>query len=838
MAPNVYYMSDEQVLPYLKNIDPSLVYELKKAVRGEVYLRSDSKFAQHAKLFNGAIRTPACLLVCPTDSKDISETIIFCNRHGLTPSIKSGGYGTHGLAVEGDVIIDMHHLRDVSISPENIPLQGSESAMDVSDSRTDLPPEYVDALNRFHSSTTDVYSPPDILKRKRSEAFQDDHDSPDDGSPAASAIAQPAPIRPSLSSNSPAHSSTGEQPADANGSHASASDAVSQDAAQRSNERRTRARLTAPESFPAPVDVILAGGARPAEQGPASVPMRRPDEEEPLASSNLGTSPSSGATPSSASFGLARLSGSGSVGGTESPLSSAAEDIKDTPPEVPNPTPLLVAAQPSVQPDAPPASAPRPRGPFDFPSTSQTSYSSAMQSLALDSRPAGSAPTGAVQPPHPFVYVTFGAGASQALVDAYTTANPFQGRSSGGATADVPYYVPFAAHPVGSATMLLGGFGFQTRLRGYSVDALVEVEIVLADGRIVVVNEKEHPGKGVNKPHGLHLWWAIRGAGPAFGVVTRYRAKAYPIPVVFAGNIIYDFNRATATSLIRHFRDCIKAAPRELYANVILTAGPRQNGALVVIQICWLGTKDGGIPILNAITSWAGGQCHLNEVNEKTFADQQGSVAKVLKGAQGRKWFLRSDVVTSLTDELIHETVQRFADTPDGCAWLFELGGGALTDFEDTCIPKPIRQGSFNIVAFHQWKIEDIDIRCVESAEEWMAEHVNRVSSGGPLPSFFERRELVSRTIGTYGEANWDRLTVIKRKYDPNGMMRHNFWPLEDDGRPLGLDIKNTLGESSSAERADGDDSAPPPLTSGRAKGKGKLDRRHGNHFMDKLLLP
>lgn len=199
--------------------------------------------------------------------------------------------------------------------------------------------------------------------------------------------------------------------------------------------------------------------------------------------------------------------------------------------------------------------------------------------------------------------------------------------------------------------------------------------------------------------------------------------------------IYSEFNRSTAASLIKHFRDCIKTAPRELYANVILTAGPRRNGALVVIQICWLGPKEGGIPILNAFLSWTGGQCLLNEVNEKTFANQQDSVAKVLKAAgvylssnpedwslngcvAGRKWFLRSDVVTSLTDDLIHQTVEKFADTPDGCAWLFELAGGAMVDHEGTPIPKAIRQASFNIVAFHQWKPEEYDAACVDSAEE------------------------------------------------------------------------------------------------------------------------
>lgn len=101
-----------------------------------------------------------------------------------------------------------------------------------------------------------------------------------------------------------------------------------------------------------------------------------------------------------------------------------------------------------------------------------------------------------------------------------------------------------AAHPVGSSIMVLGGFGFLSRLRGLSIDNLIEVEMVLADGRIVFINEEEHPGEVVCQFDCIRidclvdLWWAIRGAGPALGIVTRYKAKAYPVPVVFAGNLI------------------------------------------------------------------------------------------------------------------------------------------------------------------------------------------------------------------------------------------------------------------------------------------------------------
>lgn len=83
-----------------------------------------------------------------------------------------------------------------------------------------------------------------------------------------------------------------------------------------------------------------------------------------------------------------------------------------------------------------------------------------------------------------------------------------------------------------------------SRLHGLSVDNLVEVEMVLADGRIVVVNENEHSGIFLSvitlqaTDSTLDLWWALRGAGTTLGIATRYKAKAFPVPVVFAGNLI------------------------------------------------------------------------------------------------------------------------------------------------------------------------------------------------------------------------------------------------------------------------------------------------------------
>ena len=102
-----------------------------------------------------------------------------------------------------------------------------------------------------------------------------------------------------------------------------------------------------------------------------------------------------------------------------------------------------------------------------------------------------------------------------------------------------------AAHPTGSSVLFLSGFGFLSRLHGLSVDNLVEVEMVLADGSIIIVSEEEHPGKSyppicvvMITEQAKELWWAIRGAGPAFGIATRFKVKAFPVPVCFAGNLI------------------------------------------------------------------------------------------------------------------------------------------------------------------------------------------------------------------------------------------------------------------------------------------------------------
>ncbi|SPO29747.1 uncharacterized protein UTRI_05569 [Ustilago trichophora] len=338
----------------------------------------------------------------------------------------------------------------------------------------------------------------------------------------------------------------------------------------------------------------------------------------------------------------------------------------------------------------------------------------------------------------------------------------------------VPYHVPVSAYPVGSTAMTTGGFGYLTRAYGLSLDNIVEVEMVLADGRIVTLND-ESKNKSQEE---RDLWWAARGAAPCFGIVTRLTAKAYPVPSVYSGNLIYPLNPATASSLIRHWRDCLKAGlPRNFYSNLILTAGPSKTSHVIVIQVCYLGPKSDGEALVQAISSWTGERLLLKDVEERSFLSQQDGVAKVLKGGTGRRWMVRGDLISTLTDDVIAKSVRNFQGLGSRAVWLFELMGGAVEDSpaDETCICPEARAAKFTVGSLQQWSGKAEDRTCIESVERWLNEVVDKVSVGGPYPCFLGRSERMDRVIGAYGLDNFKRLLEIKRNVDPHNMFRHTF---------------------------------------------------------------
>lgn len=208
-----------------------------------------------------------------------------------------------------------------------------------------------------------------------------------------------------------------------------------------------------------------------------------------------------------------------------------------------------------------------------------------------------------------------------------------------------------------------------------------------------------------------------------------------------------------------------------------MTAGPDAASHVVVIQICFLGSKNEGDPFVHALSSWSGERVLLKDVEERSFLSQQDGVASVLKESLGRRWMIRGDLVSTLTDEFIAKSVLRFRALGIRAVWLFELVGGAIEDLDDTetSLGSTQRSAKFTIAALQQWHETEEDPRCIESVDRWMMEDVSKVSTGGPYPCFLERNEPLNRIAASFGKESFQRLRRIKNQVDPNGMFRHTF---------------------------------------------------------------
>ncbi|THG99243.1 hypothetical protein EW026_g3081 [Hermanssonia centrifuga] len=579
------------------------------------------------------------MVVSPLDAEDVSKVVKFCLKHNLSPSVKAGGYGIAGWSVAGDVIIDMSLIRHVDIEPpipeeeggcrwtplKDMPPPGSKGKGKASEVKrkpevtaiADPPQAEATSMKRRRDDRGD--SPTPVEKPSAYGPTDDESRSRvyDAASYAVGAFFRgpPLPLVPGETPREPPRNKRRiDSPVPEN-----STDVVHHlpllESKQVSSESSAGGGSTSGSAFGLSTERTLS--TETAVTAPTDIPLDSADNAPAsVAESNI--------TPTAATEPFGYMSSGPPA--SRPPMYTGSEPFAymSSASTVLTPSNILSSWRPPA--------AVSWAGPSINPSTQGSS--SAMLSFmpSLPSMPGTFAlpqsHVGNVAPARPVydhAYVTFGAGMRQKEVDTFTAENPLEGISGASGLREeglVPYHIPTSAHPVGSSVMILSGFGFLSRLHGLSIDNVVEIEMVLADGRIVIANKDDDPD----------LWWAVRGAGPAFGIATRYKAKAFPVPVCFAGNLIYRFHRATAPSLIKHFRDCIKGAPRELYANVLLTAGPADKDSLVVIQMCYLGPKEEGLEYLQAISSWDGERCLLNEVNEKSFLYQQDSVAQVLRG--------------------------------------------------------------------------------------------------------------------------------------------------------------------------------------------------------------
>ncbi len=138
---------------------------------------------------------------------------------------------------------------------------------------------------------------------------------------------------------------------------------------------------------------------------------------------------------------------------------------------------------------------------------------------------------------------------------------------------------------------------------------------------------------------------------------------------------------------------------------------------------------------MQAISSWTGERLLLKDVEERSFLSQQDGVAKVLKGGTGRRWMVRGDLISTLTDDVIAKSVRNFQGLGSRAVWLFELMGGAIEDSgaDETCICPEARAAKFTVGSLQQWSGKDEDRTCIESVERWLNDVVHKLALADPI---------------------------------------------------------------------------------------------------------
>jgi FAD/FMN-containing dehydrogenase len=315
---------------------------------------------------------------------------------------------------------------------------------------------------------------------------------------------------------------------------------------------------------------------------------------------------------------------------------------------------------------------------------------------------------------------------------------------------------------VGGLT-LGGGVGNMTRTLGLSIDSLVEADVVLADGTFVTASADQHPD----------LFWALRGGGGNFGVVTRFAFRLSPVSTVVAGPTLWPLDRAE--EILSWYRDFMPNAPAELngfFAFLTVPPGPPFPEELHLQKMCGVVWCFAGAP------DKAGAAFAPVRELQPTLDGIQPMPLPVLNSAfdelysAGDQWYWRSDVVTEIPDDAVLEHI-RFAETMP--TWkstmhLYPISGAAARVGSDETAWSTRDGGWVQVMVG-----VDPDPANKELITDWCVsywEALHPYSTGGSYVNMM-MEEGDDRVRATYGP-NYERLAQAKSKYDPDNVFRVN----------------------------------------------------------------
>jgi FAD/FMN-containing dehydrogenase len=303
-----------------------------------------------------------------------------------------------------------------------------------------------------------------------------------------------------------------------------------------------------------------------------------------------------------------------------------------------------------------------------------------------------------------------------------------------------------------------GGLGHLMGPHGLTLDNLLQAEVVTADGDVLLASEDEN----------ADLFWALRGGGGNFGVVTRFVFRLHELPQLTGGLLVYDF--AQAGALLRNARELVEGTPDEL--TIFFVCGrERASGTRIAgASVCWTGTSDEARSRLALLRSMPG--LLADAVRPMSYLQLQGIFGEL---PFGLRHYWKGHFVTGLNDELIDFAVEHFAKrtSPLGTI-LIEPMHGHATRVPDDATAFANRHAAYNVSGIAVWDSPEDDEAQIAWARAF-GEGVRPSSArGGGYLNYMGRDEPLERVEAAFGPEKFARLRELKRTFDPDNVFRQN----------------------------------------------------------------
>lgn len=301
---------------------------------------------------------------------------------------------------------------------------------------------------------------------------------------------------------------------------------------------------------------------------------------------------------------------------------------------------------------------------------------------------------------------------------------------------------------VGGLT-LGGGIGWMVRKYGLAIDSLTAAQVVTSDGRILRASASENQD----------LFWALRGGGGNFGVVTYFEFEAHPIGKVYAGTIAYTLDNLS--ELLKGWRDYMRRAPEELSTSVTIMPSFGGNPPAAWVMCCYIGDDEAVLEPLKQL-----GTIMWQNVEQKEYVD----VLEEAHPPEGIVAIVKNLLAPTFSDELIQATVASTGN-PGGRVLQIRSLGGAMKRVAPDATAFAYRNSEIMMFSGTFVSPEASDAEIAEALKPWESLAAYGLGAYSNFLSTATDEDL--RNI--YPKTTYERLAKIKRIYDPQNLFNQNY---------------------------------------------------------------